>query len=165
MADGLSIRVETKEVERMITKLWRKVDNPAPLLRTSMSWIKALTMMMFRGRRPDTSGVRGVKWPKLKKSTIKAKKAKVARGKAVVAARPMVETGRLRDSIKVIQKSKRGFLFGSTVNENGFAYPAYHNANRFPWLFLRREDYAQLTRMTVDYLDGKLKRFKSYVRR
>jgi len=163
MADGISITAETKEVEAMIFRLAKKVENPATAMKTVQRWIKAQTMKMFRGRRPDTSGVRGVKWPKLAPSTIKQKKALVARGKALVAHRPMVRTGDLRDSIKVLEKTKTGFLFGSRKkSKKGFPYPGHHNASKFPWLFLTKQDYVQVSRIFTDYLKDQLKNFKNY---
>jgi hypothetical protein len=165
MADNIKIQMESREVERLIQGLLNKVERPKPLLKNAQRWIKATTMKMFRGKRPDTSGVRGVMWPKLKESTIRAKKAKVKRGTAIVADRPMVETGKMRDSIKVLQESERGFLFGTRIkSKKNFDYPGFHNAGRFPFLFLNRQDFNQIVKMTVDYLKDKLKSAKFYVK-
>ncbi len=164
MADGISIEFETREVESMIKGLLKKVHNPVKLMKTLERWIHAQTMKMFRGRRPDKGMIRGVKWSKLKESTVKAKKALVKRGKAIVAARPMVRTGRTRDSLKVLESNKKGFVYGTRVKEKGFAYPGHHNKGNFPWLFLNKQDYAQMAKATTDYLKGKLRNYKSYTK-
>ena len=41
-------------------------------------------------------------------------------------------------------------------------YPGFHNTGKFPFIFLTKTDYAQIQKMTVDYLDGVMKSFKSY---
>lgn len=162
-SDGLDVSLETKEVEKLISILLHRVENPGVLMKTLQRWIKAQTMKMFRGRRPDTTVIRGVKWPKLAKSTLKQKKNAVSKGKAIVAARPMILTGTTRDSLKILKTAKRGFLFGTRVKSNkGFPYPGHHNSNKFPFIFLNKNDFAQMTRATVDYLNGKIKNFKHY---
>lgn len=163
--DSLDIHIETKEVETMLQGLLGKVERPKILLKNVQRYVHAQTTKMFRGRRPDTSGVRGVKWPKLKASTIKAKRAKVARGKGLVAARPMVDTGKTRDTLKVLESNKKGFVYGTkTKSKKGFAYPGHHNKGKFPFIFLTKTDFAQITKMTVDYLNSVMKTFKSYTK-
>jgi len=158
----MSIEFETKEVEQMISVLLKKVNRPKQLLKTLERVVNAATKKMFRGRRPDNSMVRGVKWPKLKDSTIKQKKAKIKRGKAI-ATRPMVETGETRDSLKVLERTNSGFVYGTLVkSKKGFQYPA-HQSKRFPFLFLRKQDYLQFERATVDFLKDQLRNFKTYV--
>lgn len=165
MADSISIEIETKEVEAMLTRLLKKVERPAVLLKNIERLVHALTMKMFRGRRPDTAPVRGVKWPKLKESTLKAKRAKVKRGKSIVAARPMVDTGKTRDTLKVLNRDSKGFTYGTRTKSNrGYPYPGHWNKSKFPFLFFTKTDFAQLSRMTVDYLDGVMKSFKNYMR-
>ena len=164
MADGLTIEMETKEVESLIKSLLRKVNNPSRLMKTFERWIHAQTMKMFRGRRPDKTAIRGVKWPALKESTVKQKKALVKRGKAIVADRPMVRTGKLRDSLKILERTRKGFLYGTRIMKKGFAYPGHWNTNKFPWLFLRKQDYAQMAKATTDYLKDRLKNYKEYTR-
>jgi phage gpG-like protein len=164
MANGLSIDFETQETERMITALLRKVERPRRLMKNVERWVHSQTMRMFRGRRPDKVPIRGVKWRPLKESTVKQKKALVKRGKAIVADRPMVRTGKLRDSLKVLNSNPKGFEYGTRVkSKNGFAYPGFHNIGDFLWLFLRERDYQQIVLMATDYLRGNLKNFKSYV--
>ncbi len=149
----------------MIDKLLAKVKKPKKLLKNIQRWIHSLTMKMFRGRRPDTTGVRGVKWSKLAPSTIKAKKAKVRRGKAITAHRPMVETGKTRDSLKVLGESGSGFEYGTRrKSKKGFAFPGHHNKGKFPFLFISKKEYIQIERMVVDYLKDKMGNFKSYTR-
>jgi len=164
MADTLNIEFETKEVESMIKQLLRKVENPKKLMSTLERWIHAQTMKMFRGRRPDKASIRGVKWPALQPSTVKQKKALVKRGKAIVADRPMVRTGKLRDSLKVLEKNNKGFVYGTRIKKKGFAYPGHWNAEKFPWLFLRKQDYAQMAKATTDYLKDRLKNYKHYTK-
>ncbi len=162
MTDGLTIEMETREVEAMIQQLLNKVERPKKLLKNSQRWLHAMTMKMFRGRRPDNTMVRNVKWPKLAPSTIKAKQAKVKRGKAI-GLRPMIETGKGRDSIKVLQESPTGYTYGTRIkSKKGYSYMGHHNQRKFPWLFLKKQDYAQLQRMTVDYLNDVMKGFKAY---
>ncbi len=147
----------------MIDSLLAKVKKPKKLLKNIQRWIHALTMKMFRGKRPDNAPVRGVKWPHLAPSTMKAKKAKVRRGKAIVAARPMVESGRTRDTLKVLGESGSGFEYGTRQkSKKGFAYPGYHNKGKFPFIFISRREYIQIERMVVDYLKDKMSNFKSY---
>lgn len=160
VAVNFSIHFETKEVNRMINTLLNRVERPRVLLKNVQRWIKYLTMKMFRGRRPDTGGVRGVRWPKLKKSTIAFKKSQGARQ----PNRPMVYTGKLRDSLKVLQENEKGFVFGTRIkSERGFPYGGFHNKNRFPFLFLRREDFLQIQQMTIDYLNGEMTKAKKYL--
>ena len=163
--DTFEIIMETKEVEGMLKRLLSRVENPRRLIETLKKWVHSQTMLMFRGRRPDNSIVRGVKWPKLKPETVKHKKALVKRGKAIVADRPMVRTGRMRDSLKVLSSDGKGFVYGTnTKSKKGFPYPGHWNTKKFPWLFLTKKDYAQLTKATIDYLNGHLKSFKTYIR-
>jgi phage gpG-like protein len=169
MADGVSIEWETKEVQDMMQRLLNKVERPKPLLKNMQRMIRALTKKMFVGRRPDTSGVRGVKWPRLQKSTIDRKKQLKKKGRlhgGAAPARPMVEQGTMRDSVKVLEENPLGFVFGTRVkSKKGFPYPGYHNANKFSWLFLSKgTDFAQLSIMTKDYLDNQMKRFSAYVK-
>lgn len=164
MADGLSVEIETKEVEAMLHRLLVKVEKPKELMKNLQRLVHALTMKMFRGKRPDTAPVRGVKWPKLKESTLKAKRAKVKRGKSLVAARPMVDTGKTRDTLKVLEDKGDGFVYGTRTKSNkGFAYPGFHNKGRFPFLFLTKQDFAQIQSMTVDFLEDKMQNFKKYM--
>jgi len=162
----IAIELETKEVQSMLNKLLRKVENPKKLMRNVQRWLHYLTMKMFRGRRPDTTGVRGVRWPQLSMSTIKSKRAKVKRGRSIVAARPMVDTGELRDSLKVLSEdTKGGFVYGSRKkSKGGFSYGGYHNAGKFPWLFIKRREYAQIQSMVVDFLEDKMRNFKTYAK-
>jgi phage gpG-like protein len=168
MADTLSIDIETKEVEVMLSRLLNKVERPKPLMKNIQRLVNALTkkMLHLRGKRPDNGPVRGVQWPKLKESTIKAKRAKVKAGTAIVAERPMVETGELRDTLKILSEDSDGsFVYGTrTKSKKGFNYPGFHNKGRFPFLFLRKEDFNQISKMTVDYLEEKMKSFKSYMK-
>jgi hypothetical protein len=159
MSDGFSVQVETKEVEKLIQGLLNKVQRPKPLLKEVHRYIHAMTMKMFRGPRPDNNTVREITWPHLQPSTIKAKRAKMKRGKSI-AERPMVDTGAGRDSIRMLQESEKGFLYGTNIkSKRGFSYMGFHNIGRFPWLFLSKKDYAQIQKMTVDFLKGALSKW------
>lgn len=163
MSTGLNIDFETTQVEKAIAKTISKLNNPTPLLNLMKRWIHAQTMKMFIGRRPDRTPVRGVSWPRLKQSTINQKKQLVKKGKALVADRPMVRTGKLRDSLKVLQSNKNGFTYGTTAkSKKGFQYPGHWNIGKFKWLFLNKNDYAQIVKMTVDFLKDRLKNHKNY---
>ncbi len=168
MADGLSVELETKDVTSMIDRLLKRVEKPKILLRNMQRYIHALTMKMFRGRRPDRGEVRGVRWPKNKPSTIQSKRAALARGDLTggVSDRPMVESGKTRDSHKVLEESRLGFTYGTrTKSPKGFGYPGYHNNNDYPWLFLtKNKDFPQFIQMAVDHLEGALKRHTHYMR-
>ena len=164
MAKGIDIRVETKEVQTMVVSLLKKLENPRHLVKFVSRYVHAQTMKMFRGRRADNSGVRGVKWPKLKESTVWQKRALKKAGKSIATDRPMVRTAKLRDSLKTIKSSSKGFIYGTKVKSGGFPYPGHHNANKFPWLFLNQHDMATIAKMTKHYIDGKLKSLASYTR-
>jgi phage gpG-like protein len=150
---------DTREVTNLISKLLRRMKDPSPFIKEVIRYVKAITMKMFRGPRPDLHEVRGVTWPKLMKSTLKAKRA------AGFPNRPLVRTGKMVDSIKVLYKSKTGFVYGTEVKSSkGFPYPAAHNAGgpvegRPPqrvWLFLTKTDCAQLLKDAIDFIEGRL---------
>jgi phage gpG-like protein len=163
MKPAIDISFETEEAQKNISNLIGRVENPKPLLNLLQRWLHAQTIKMFIGRRPDNTIVRGVKWPKLKPSTIKNKKNRVKRGKSIVASRPMVDTGKLMGSLKVLSKNKNGFVYGTNAkSKKGFNYPGHWNASRFPWLFLTKNDYNQMVKATIDFLNNKLKTFKNY---
>jgi len=162
--NGLTVSIETKEVEDMLKELLKKVQRPKKLMFNIQRYVGAITTKMFHGRRPDSSAVRGVIWPKLLESTVQAKKAKIKRGKAI-ATRPMVETGEGRDSLKILESKENGFVYGTKIKtKKGFAYMAFHNHGRFPFLFLKKEDFIVIQRMTIDFLNEKLSTFKSYIK-
>lgn len=159
-----SISIETKEVEKMISTLLKRVERPKPLMENLYKWINSLTKKMFTGKRPDNNTVRGVKWPKLAEKTVNRKKQLVKQGKAI-ATRPMVQTGKLRDSLKKITETEKGFVYGTNLTTtSGFKYPGFHNSTRFPFLFVKKNEFAQIQKMAVDFLNGKLKGFNSYTK-
>jgi len=168
MADGLSIQVDSREVDRMLGKLLNKVECPRPLMAQIEKLVHARTMQMFRGPRPDRVAKRGVKWPPLAESTIWAKRAAAKRGAIGKSGinRPLVGTGGMRDSLKTLRRAEKGFEYGTKrKSPEGFPYPAIHNVgdSKIPqrqWLFLTREDLAQMVSMAVDYLNGKMVRFR-----
>ena len=170
--DSLSIEIETKEVEAMLQGYLRKLKNPKKLMKVLKRVVLALTRNMFTASpRPDTKGRRGVKWPKLKQSTINRRKAILANPKSKIklagkaTSRPMVMTGKLRDSIKVLEENKNGFVIGTKEKtKKGFAYPGHHNKGRFPFLFLSKQDFVMFQSATIDFLQDRLKGFKSYMK-
>ena len=161
---GLQFKIDSKEVEKMLNMFMSKVKNPKPLMKVVQRYVKAVTMKMFSGPRPDTSEVRGVKWPELADKTRWAKAAAKKRGKAIEITRPLVRTGAMRDSIKVLREDEQGgFVYGTTVrSKKGFLYPGIHNTGGNPnppqrkWLFLTGLDLRQLTRFAIDHVLGKI---------
>jgi hypothetical protein len=158
MQAGLRLVVETREVEQMLTTLIQRTKNPGPLLKQVERYINVVTLgMFFKTPRPDTGGRRGILWPKLKWSTIARKRQLVKQGKAISADRPLVETGKMRDSIRVLSRSSNGFVYGTDVkSKDGFNYPGFHNESR-PWLFLTNDDFQVIGQMAADHISGTLK--------
>lgn len=165
----LDITIDDKGTLKMVNELLNRIQNPAPLLKVAANYTQSETRKMFRGKRPDTIGVRGEHWPKLAASTLKAKKAAVARGDAIEAARPLVRTGKLRNSLEsksAIQLSKKGFQYGTNVKSNrGFPYPGVHQVGDPPvpqrrWLFLTKENLMQIAIWCKEYLQGQLSKLK-----
>lgn len=160
MADGITIDFDNKDVERLLNKYLRNLRNSSALITRMGRYVHAMTMKMFRGRRPDTVGVRGQKWPKLAKSTLKSKLAAQKRGAAITSKRPLVYSGELRDSLKVLRKTKNGFEYGTNVkSRKGFPYPGIHqtggkNLPQRKFLFLTRKDLQQMVKMTIDHIRG-----------
>ena len=162
---GLHVEIDSKEVEEMLNMFMSKVKNPKPLMKVVRRYVNAVTMKMFHGPRPDTGGVRGVKWPKLAESTRWAKAAARKRGAAIETNRPLVRTGEMRDSIKVLREDAQGgFVYGTNVrSKKGFLYPGIHNTGGNPnppqrkWLFLTGLDLRQLTQFAIDHVLGKIK--------
>ncbi len=172
MSDNFEIKMDTREFDRQIKELMTKVKRPAKLMTMLRRYTNAMTMRMFRSRpRADTSVVRGVKWAKLKKSTKKQKKALKKDGKSLQIFRPLVRTGSLRDSLKILEKKSKGFKYGTRIkNKKGFHYPGVHQNGRGKvpkreFLFYTEKDFKQMVRITVDYLEDDLKGIKHYTRR
>ena len=160
MADGITIEFEDEEVERLLSTILKRVKNPGKLMRNIERYVKAVTMKMFRGARPDTKGVRGQIWKKLAPSTIASKAQKRKNGKSIAVHRPLVETGKLRDSLRVLRRSKLGFIFGTRVrSKDNFPYPGMHqvggrNLPKRKFLFLTNQDLQQIVKMTIDHIKG-----------
>ena len=84
------------------------------------------------------------------------------KGGAIASDRPLVLTGALRDSLKVINRSARGFVYGTNLKgKGGFPYPGIHQVgsakNNLParrWLFLTNGDLQQMVKMTIDHIRG-----------
>lgn len=159
----IDIKFDTKEVDAMLSELLNRVKRPKRLMKKIERYVLGVTKKMFGLPRPDTKGVRGVKWAKLAPSTVKGKNALKKAGKAIESHRPLVRTGAMRDSIDILMRSEKGFVFGTVMKSSeGAPYPGIHNVggkeNRPPqrmWLFLTEKDYAQMAKMTTDYLNGK----------
>jgi len=165
----ISIKFEHKNALRVIEKQLQLLNYPKKLIRILERYIHAVTMQMFRGQRPDTGGRRDVKWPKLADSTITQKILMHRNGTlsgGATPSRPMVRTGRLRDSLKILNRTKNGFIYGTRIlSKNGFSYPGYHNVNKFPWLFINNKDIAQFAKIVRDYLRNNLKTVNGYVQK
>lgn len=186
MADkGLSVTIDNQETYRMIEKLIRKIDRPEPLLKIVGKFIQAETKKMFMGKRPDTVGRRGVKWPKLAKSTIQRKLStksqterlvkrsdkltkksftKAGVGQVGAARRPLLASGKLKGSLlkkSAIKIKSKGLVYGTNVtNDDGYPYPAVHqtggkNIPQRRWLFLTSKDLMQIATTTRDWLMNK----------
>jgi phage gpG-like protein len=167
----LSIQFETKELEAKLVSLLKFVRTPKNLMTLLQRFIHALTMKMFNGPRPDKRSVRGVKWQPLAESTLWAKRESRKRGYSIAADRPLVRSGMMMDTLKVLQKKERGFTYGTLWRSpKGYPYPAIHNLGgtvpgRPPqrmWLFISKFEYMQMVKMTVDLLRGYLKFIKLY---
>jgi hypothetical protein len=165
--DHLNIHFETDNAISEIEDLLKKVHNPRRLLKRVQKYINYVTRQMFTGKRADTGGgKRGIKWKKLERSTIDDKIALAKRGKLTGTKnprRPMIRTGDLKFSHKVLRSFKRGFIYGTLQkSKKGFNYPGFHNYYDFPWLFLTQKDTIQMTSMIKDFLQNKMNVLKSY---
>lgn len=158
----IEIEADFDRVNAVLAKALKELHEPKPLMNKLKQYVKMVTMKMFVGRRPDNTTVREVTWPPLAESTLWAKRAARKRPGSVVieSDRPLVRTGKMRDSIRVLAENKTGFLFGSDVrSQKGYPYPGVHNVGgkngRPPqrkWLFLTRNDFAQMLVMTRDWI-------------
>ncbi|MBU2177662.1 MAG: hypothetical protein KJ556_21430 [Gammaproteobacteria bacterium] len=162
---AIDVQFDDKDIYRLVNTLLKRIDNPQPLLKTVGRFIRKQTTKMFRGRRPDTGGVRGEKWPKLAESTIMQKAALKKRGKAIEIHRPLVRTGALRTSLaasSALKIMRKGLEYGTDVkSKKGFSYPGFHQVgdSRVParrWLFLNKEELNQIAHSTKQFLEGKL---------
>jgi phage gpG-like protein len=164
MADGLRIKFEDSDVEKMLNNMLTKVKDSKPIIDTCSRYVNAVTKQMFIGKRPDNIAVRGVKWEPLSPKTIEQKKKVNARN----AKRPLVRTGDMRDSLKVITKGKQGFTYGTNKKSpKGFNYPGFHQVGnaKVParlWLFLTREDLGNMIQIALDHIRGLLKNYNNY---
>jgi hypothetical protein len=125
MSDGLSLNLDTKRSLKSINELLTVVERPEKLLKQVQRYVKSITNQMFTGKRPDTAGgKRGISWKKLEPSTIESKIALAKKGKLFgtgAPRRPMISSGALRDSHKVLIENNKGFTYGSRVkSKEGF---------------------------------------------
>jgi len=166
----MDIIIEDKGTHEMLEGLLKRLQHPEPLIKTLARYTRALTMQMFRGKRPDKSSIRGKTWGPLAEKTILQKRVLMKAGKAIVADRPLVRTGKLRDSLSsdsAIKIYPKGFSYGTNVvSKKGFSYPGFHQVgdDRVParrWLFLRKEELYQMTVTTRDWIENKLKEMKA----
>lgn len=161
MADGLTVHVESEDVQRMLARLLQRVQHPKPLMKQLERYVNSVTQQMFTGPRPDRGVVRGVHWPPLADSTWASKRASMKRS-GFTTDRPLVSTGRMRGSLKVLQRQEKGFVYGTRIrSRTGYPYPQVHNVGGGnvpprPWLFLTRNDFQNISTMTVAFLKGKL---------
>jgi hypothetical protein len=60
----------------------------------------------------------------------------------------------MRDSLTVLKTTDRGFVYGTNIKSNkGFSYPGFHNSKGGrKFLFLTKEDFAQMIQIVIDYL-------------
>ena len=165
---NMTVHVDTREIDAMLNGFLQKIEQPRPLLTRIGKYIQALTMQMFFGRRPDKTPIRGVRWNALAEKTIMAKRAAVKRGAAIIAARPLVRTGKLRDSLAVSGAVKiypRGLIYGTTLrSRKGFPYPGFHQVGdkrvpARPWLFITRRELFEIAVETRRFLEGTKAKF------
>ncbi len=163
-----TITIDNTETMAMIEGLISKLKNPEPLLNVVGKYLQANTMKMFVGNRPDTSSVRGEKWPKLADSTIQRKLAQKKSGLIIGdARRPLVATGKMKDSLltkAAIRVNKHGLVYGTEVRgRKGFLYPAAHQTgtSKMPqrrFLFVNETELNQIANTTKQWLEGNLMR-------
>ena len=93
---------------------------------------------------------------------------------AIIADRPLVRTGKLRDSLAVSGAVKiypRGLVYGTTLrSRKGFPYPGFHQVgdNRVParpWLFITRRELFEIAVETRRFLEGTKAKFGTLVGR
>lgn len=175
MATNRNVTIEDREVHRMINGLIRKINNPKPLLINIGRYTRALTQKMLNDNqpRPDNISVRGKKWRKLAQSTIWEKRRLYRKGKSVALDRPLVRTGRLRDSLnseRAIQIKGKGLIYGTNVrSRKGFYYPGFHQVGgrtrhgrvpARPFLFLQRSELHEIANMTRNYILDRMSRIR-----
>ena len=162
-----SVTIDNAETFNMIEGLIKKLEKPEPLLKVVGGYVQSETIKMFNGPRPDTTAVRGVKWPKLKESTIFKKRAMFKNGKITGGNpnRPLIESGLLRDDLmssRAIKIQNKGLIYGTNQrNKKGFLYPAVHQTGtkvgHIPqrrWLFLNETNLNQIANMTKEYIES-----------
>ena len=162
---ALSVTIDNTETFAMIEGLIMQIERPEPLLKIVGKYIQWLTKKMFVGARPDLKGVRGEKWPKLRKST-RFKKREMKKFGLITGNpnRPLLETGHLRDDLiapRAIRIQNKGLIYGTDRRKRGFAYPAVHQTGtkdwRIParrWLFLTVNEINQITHLVKEWLEG-----------
>lgn len=160
-----SANVEDKGVQKMISEMLNRLENPRPLLGTVGKYTQEQTQKMFVRTRPDNTIVRGKRWKKLKTATIFRKRQLRAQGKAVKSDRPLVRTGKLRNSLlskRAFKFVNKGLIYGTQArNDKVFLYPAVHQAGsrsaKIParkYLFLTRMELLQIAEITKNYTLG-----------
>jgi len=170
----LNVTVDNTAALAGIEQRLRKLRDPDPVLWNIGRFSRALTFQMFNGRRPDTTVVRGEKWNPLKITTLAQKRALLKKGQALVADRPLVRSGKLRDSLmsdRSIQVRSKGMSYGTDVRDaRGYPYPAIHQTGsgyvpKRRFLFWTDADLQQILKMAIDHIENKLLDFNAYVRR
>ena len=172
MGNGLSVTVDNTALLRDIETKLKVLNNPYPLLKNFGRYSKAVTFQMFSGVRPDTTGVRGEKWNPLKIETIAQKRNLMSKGEAIAADRPLVRTGELMESLMKDGSVKirgKGMEYGTDVkSKKGFPYPGVHQVGSEPipqrrFLFWTDTDLQQMLKMSIDFIEGKLRDFAAYM--
>lgn len=148
---------ENAEIVQMVSKLEGRVKNPEPFLRRVAKYVQKNTMQMF-SKRPDLHQVRTVRWKPLAKSTIEAKRRAKKEGRAIATTRPLVFTGKLKESlasVNAIQISGKNTTYGTDL-----PFAQYHQRGgtklpKRPFLFITKSERNEIGRMIKKYLDGK----------
>lgn len=169
---SISATIDNTQTLAIIEKKLQVLNNPYPLLKEYGRYSKAVTFQMFNGRRPDTIGVRGEKWNPLALTTLAQKRELLKKGEAIEADRPLVRTGELRDKLSAdyaIKIKGKGMEYGTDLRSSkGFPFPGAHNIGmgKLPhrrFLFWSNTDLQQMLKMSIDFIEGKLRDFQSYI--
>jgi phage gpG-like protein len=152
----LSVEIENKEVLDYLNNILGKLKHPKKLMVQVSTYIDTEVRSMFKNgsARPDRTTVRGVKWMPLKEKTIEQRKILYRKNKSVNVSRPLVRTGALRNSLRILKWSSNfeGFIYGTDVkSKKGFTYGLYHNTIR-PFLFVNKKDGVHILELIKKWL-------------
>lgn len=148
----LFIQRQSDDVSFYIGSLLIKLKQPKELLKATQRYINTEIRSMFKGTSPDKTMKREVMWAPLTQGTIEQKKRLYRKGLSTVIKRPLVRTGALRDSLRVLNETSHGFTYGTDVDNKGFNYGLHHNIKR-PFLFLINHDGINILTIVKNWLN------------